>query len=381
MAAGSEANRAQLSYVLESTFGVLPANPAMKRLRGTSYVVTPNKRVVTSREIREDRMRSGSAVVGRSNTGNSDFELSLGGDYDDFLEAVLCGTRGGNLNLNTVAAIAGNKFSKTGAFANAVVGQRVYASGFTNAANNGWHLITARTNDDITVADSLVVEGATAQTILRGRMIRNGVVRRSFAFEMAYLDIGAFFLASGARLGSLSLNITAEQAVTGTWNWMGTIVDDQGAAYANSYVQPTNTRFVTASENVGTLFVDDLPVSAAVRSLTLNVNNNMRNQPAVGEEYPTGIAYGGQDVTGRIEVYFTDRSLYRKAIDHSRVKLVAAMLDADGNAMHMTFPAAVLGEPQMPVTAQDTDVLQAFDFQAFPDTGNAYHMQLDLAHA
>ena len=374
-------DRAQLASIIEATLGVTPDTPTMRKHRATSYALNPEKRVVTSREIRADAMLAGSAVVGRSTTGTFDFELSLGGDFDEVIEAVLRGTYQVNLDLSSVAVIAGNKFQKTGAFANAVVGQRVYASGFVQGSNTGWHTVTGKTNDDITVSTVLTAEPATAGTRVRGKNLRNGVVKRAFSFEQAFLDVNAFLMYRGARYGNLNLQIEAEQIIRGSGSMMGMTVQSGLVQFAGAYTAPTTAEIVTASENLGDLTIDGVPISTAIRSVNFTINDNLRMQTAAGEQYPVGIAYGTQEITGRLEVYFKDRTMFDTAQAHTSFGLALPMRDPAGRGLHVFFPNVKLGAPQQPVSGVNADVMQTFDFQAFPDVAtNTYQVQMDVAH-
>lgn len=85
------ANRHSVLYVAEEEHGETPANPQMRHLRNTSCSVNLSRDSFTSNELRQDRqisdVRTGTNKVG----GDIGFELSYG-EYDDILEAVLCGT-------------------------------------------------------------------------------------------------------------------------------------------------------------------------------------------------------------------------------------------------------------------------------------------------
>lgn len=378
----ASSDRAQAASILETTYGVTPDTPAMRKRRATAYAYTPDKRMVTSRELRADAMISASAVVGKSTSGNTDIQLSLGGDHDDVIEAVLRGTYQVNLDAATVAVIAGNKFQKTGAFNNVTVGQRIRATGFTQPGNNGWHRVTAKTNDDITVASTLTVEAATANTRVRSKTLRNGVVRRSFSLELAYLDIGVYLLYRGARWGTLNLAIEAEREITGSASFMGMDVLDNTVQYAGSYINPTTAQMVTASENLGNLLIDGVPVSTGMRTFNFTVNDNLRNQTQTGTQFPANIAYGNMAISGRAEFYFKDRTLYQAAMNHQSLALDVPIIDAAGNGLHLHFPHVKLGAPQQNVSGQNTDIMQTFDFTAHPDVAtDTYQIQVDVAHA
>lgn len=80
-----------MSYIVEAVYGTTPATPAMKplRCRGTTLALTKDS--LQSEELRSDRQlacfRHGNRQVG----GNIDIEM-VWKDFDDILEAVLCGT-------------------------------------------------------------------------------------------------------------------------------------------------------------------------------------------------------------------------------------------------------------------------------------------------
>lgn len=80
-----------MAYVAEVTYGVTPATPAFKPLRNTGTTLALSKDPIQSEEIRSDRQiacfRHGNRQVG----GNVNYELSFT-DFDDMLEAALCGT-------------------------------------------------------------------------------------------------------------------------------------------------------------------------------------------------------------------------------------------------------------------------------------------------
>ena len=84
-------SRHRLAYIAEVTYGTTPSTPAFDPLRITSTTLNLTKDAVTSEEIRSDRQivqfRHGNKQIG----GDISAELS-DGDFDDLLQAALCGT-------------------------------------------------------------------------------------------------------------------------------------------------------------------------------------------------------------------------------------------------------------------------------------------------
>ena len=87
----AQGSRSGISYVVESTFGVTPASPAMISLPVSSFQMNLNKETLESSEIRSDRLtnvqRHGNRQIGGSITG--EFRPT---DFDDLLECAFFNT-------------------------------------------------------------------------------------------------------------------------------------------------------------------------------------------------------------------------------------------------------------------------------------------------
>lgn len=85
------ASRHAVLYCAENEPGAAPENPRMKYLRNTSCSLNLSRDSFVSNELRQDRqisdVRTGTNQVG----GDIGIELSYG-NFDDFIEAALCGT-------------------------------------------------------------------------------------------------------------------------------------------------------------------------------------------------------------------------------------------------------------------------------------------------
>lgn len=84
-------NRTAIRYVPEVTFGVTPATPALQEVRYTGESLAANIATTVSNEIRTNRMRSDLIRTSSEAGGGVDAEMSYG-TFDDWIEAVLCGT-------------------------------------------------------------------------------------------------------------------------------------------------------------------------------------------------------------------------------------------------------------------------------------------------
>lgn len=379
----SDSNTGRLAFIAESSFGVTPATPALQTLRFTSSDFGATKETVVSDEVRADRMVSTIAETAAMAAGSVNFELSLGGSFDAFFEAALCGTYTTTTNAVNVAVTAGNVFTLAGGFANIVVGQWVFASGFTTPANNGWHRVTAATTGAITVATTLTAEVAAAPKTVRGRMLRNGTVRRSFTLEEAMLDINQFFQFRGQRLGTMSMDVQAGQIVTGSFGFQGTQTTVGTSTIAGSIVAPTNTQIVNATSNVGGIFEDTTyaALTTGIQGFNLNLDNALRNQMGVGSKFPIGIGYGRQTVSGSLNAYFQNTALYNKFLNHTSSALSFAFTDAAGATMRITLPRVFFNSSNPSISGIDQDVMEQIEFTAVQDPTTLCQIQIDMIAA
>ncbi len=131
----------------------------------------------------------------------------------------------------------------------------------------------------------------------------------------------------------------------------------------------TNTP-MTSAANVVNLLEGDAALGTAVQSLDMTVANNLHAQRRVGQKPAIGVGAGGVDVTGRMQAYFEDITLYQKFLDHSESSLSFRLKDVGGNAVVVTIPSLydTAGDPQ--ITGQDSDVFVNLTWTARKDPTN-----------
>lgn len=163
----ADANRAQIRYIEESTFGVTPASGTTREVRLTSSSLTANKETVVSDELRADRMVSDIVEVSASSGGDINFEWSSG-PQDEFLAAFLLSQwerpmtmdfwEGIVVSVATASTVVVSGSDITGYLTN---GRFLKLDGWTNPANNGYFTISssvfATGNTTITLVESTLV--------------------------------------------------------------------------------------------------------------------------------------------------------------------------------------------------------------------------------
>ena len=211
--AGIDSSDLQIISKKESAWGANPAGGSFKTLRILSESLAETKTRSRPAEIEAGGFAAHGITTQCSAGGDISFAISYG-TMDDFLEGMLNSTfgsekvvTGGN---GAVAAVAASKkFTGTSLFAGAAVGDWVYVSGFvTNLGNNGWHRVTAKSANDITVASVLVNETPSGAVKLRGAQMKNGVVLNSHTIQKR-LATSLFLIYTGAYVsgGSISASV------------------------------------------------------------------------------------------------------------------------------------------------------------------------------
>lgn len=376
----ADSNRGRLSFKAESAYDTNPGGN-FQILRTTQAEFTARKDTVASNEIRSTREVANLAMTGGGTEGSFGFELSGLGSFDPLIEAALCGTYGTATAVTNVAVTLTTTFGATGIDTNIAVGQWVLAYGFTNAANNGWHRVTAKATGTIVVASTLVNETAAAGKGVKAKTIKNGVVKRSFAVEQAYLDIGNYFLYTGQRVGSMSLEAAAGQIVTGSFGFMGSTATSGTSTFAGTPSAATTSQILNATTNVGAVLESSTftPLTTGIQGFSLNLDNTLRAQMAVGARYPKNIGAGRQVITGSINAYFYDLTMYQKFLDHTATSLVLSFADGVGGGIRIQLPKVYFTADAHSLGGIDQDVMEQIEFAAVYDATADAQIIMDVA--
>lgn len=381
----SETNRVDVRYIAESTFDTLPATPTMQSIKLTGADFAAAKNTTVSETIRADRMRDDVIELSASAAGTLNFELALEA-YDEFIEAALCGTWG------TQVATAGTDIAASNTNSNLTstttdftaeglsVGQWIKVAGFTANAgeNNGFYRITSITANALGVVPAPTSDEAAGDAVtFDGTMLRNGTVARSFSIEQAFLDVNQFQLFTGMRVGSMALELSSGSIVTGNFGFMGSTASIAGSTNANSVTASNTNSVVNATSNVGTIYENDTLLSTGVQSISLSLDNALREQPVVGSKFVAGIGYGSQSVSGSLTVYFENSNLYTKFLNHTYTSLSFPVTDAAGNTNIITLPRIMFQESAPAPSGIDQDVVETLAFTAVADPATSCQIQVD----
>lgn len=389
----ASSSRAQMRYIPETVLGVTPTtgNPRELRITGESLDFTVTKE--DSKEIRRDRQIGSMSLVGAETAGDTQFELSYA-EYDPLIQAVMFGTYaaygtdgvGTSFAATYVAPSAGNGGTITAGTAPTA------GSALTTLQRGQWfRLISANANDVnfgklfrvhptiaptatvITVdAATPLVAGTATGAIIQTSRLTNGTTKRSFTLEKEFSDIAQFMAYRGMVPGQMSLNFASRSLVTGAFTYMGTGFDNRGTTFLPGTPTPSRTFDITnTSTGVGNLLENGAPVSGTfIKNLTLNVDNTLRGNDALGFTGFADISEGSFKISGSLEAYFADGALYNRFLRDIETSLNFSVQDKLGNGYVFSLPKVNLSSGQVMAGARDQDIMATFEFMALSDDAN-----------
>lgn len=261
-----------------------------------------------------------------------------------------------------------------------VVGEYIFIGGdatglkFTNATNNGFcrirSIVAARLEFDKT-AGTMVTEASTTETIhlFIGRVLKNEsgalIVRRSYQLErtLGKADTGDTYdqaeYITGAIPNEFTLNVTRADKVTADLNFVG--MDHETVDGATGPKAGTRPALVEADAfNTSSDFsriklavhsesdAAPTPLFAFAQEITLNINNNVSPDKAIGVLGAFDATHGNFEVGGDITAYFADVASVAAVRANSDITLDIHMVKANAG-ISIDLPMLTLGDGRLEV--------------------------------
>lgn len=388
----SDANRAQLAYVEETEWGVLPtASPAQGRhIPFTSSDLEIAKDQLTSAAITPNRGVQDQIDSGETATGSFAFEFSAT-NYDPFLRSVLFSEEGRNCNIgssdsqvsgvgitpgtptNTASVNLGTLTAgQTEAYNRVRVGDtlRIRSTGTAAAADNNIGIVRVTAKTDA-APYTLTVErvGDTAFTTETGRTIyitgtqyQDANTRCPFSFLELYADKNRGVQYTGCYLSALNLTAADDSIITGSFEVMGrrgqlisSLPTAASRPWGANNLQPAHdTTIMSGASSIHSIQAGE---NSATKSLTLNVNQNLRVQKALGSLFAQGVGLGQSDITINFEQYFEDFGYYENFVNNVETSFYWVLQEGDGPAYAIYIPRIKISECSIQNQGVNTDIM------------------------
>ena len=368
-----------LAFIEEVTFDTAPTT-GFKLLRNTGESMNTGLESAQSEEIDADRQFTGSVHVSGSSAGDVNLQLSYG-EYDAFLEAVLQSADWAAGYSDTITVIATRLCTVTST-TGLKVGMILKITSLTTSADDGVYTVEAvNSSTTFTVVEAITDIGSETGTVIHDGSLENASVDRSFSFEKNF-DVGGtdnFFLMTGMKIASMSLSFAAGAIVNGSFSFMGATGSASAAVSqeASAYAAAGTNELMNGVSNVEGLTLNAVslagaftPIAATFQELSLTVDNNLRDQTAVGSLFPAGIGSGRIKVEASSTLYFANQDLFDKFIINDSVQLrfqITDAADAYGNRYGFILPELKISSHEVVASGPDSDVLATVTFSAQKD--------------
>ena len=203
-------------------------------------------------------------------------------------------------------------------------------------------------------------------------VVINGITRNSFSIEKKLVgNTDAFFVYSGCLVNTMSLSIDSrsiiEMSVTinGISSGDATTTEIENSTYTDANTEPV----MSSGTFVGTISATGITNLPAIRTISLEINGNNREQTQVGSDDLAGIALGRLEVTGTIGFYFEEIAVYNSVVEDETIAIRIPLGNGDGRQYILEIPKAkmLIANPTTGGIGQDI----SFDvnFQGIYDDG------------
>lgn len=379
----TDSNRTLVTFIEESTWGTTPGSPAMQELRITGESLIKGISNIVSNEIRSDRQITDLIQVSKEASGDINFELSYG-TFDNLLESAMYSDWSSPVSLTgtDIAADATGFTSSSSNFVSAgiVVGMWIKVAGFTgNTANNTYYRVTSVTSTDCNVTPAPAAVDASGESVtITGAYLRNGTTEKSFTIEKGFLDISEYFSYTGMIAGQMSLNVEAQQIVTGNFSFVGKDGALSGTSLDASPTAANTNTIMNAIGNVGSIKEGGVEVTTPnfIRSLSLAVNNNLRQRYAVGSDSLIGVGKGNFDLTGTVNTYFGNSDVMDKFLAGTKTSIDFRISDSAGNVYIFDIPEVKFDSGNVIASGQNQDVFAELNYRALRDAVYGFTFQI-----
>lgn len=272
----------------------------------------------------------------------------------------------------------------------------VSGSGFAATANNGWCRVSAIAASRLSfsiVPASWGADAGTGKTIsvFMGDFLINASTKRSVTFERQYQEQSptSYEYFKGQMLNTLDIAMEAKTIVTLTKNFLGS--DAQLGNVADNSAPTTR---IAGSTDVAAPTYDVMNTTAHfaqimvggeivsgpnfIMSASFNINNNLRNQNAMGELGAVGIGNGEFSVTGSMRTYFGDTSVYQDVLSNAETSFTCIVGGTDTTLPMYTIdcPAIKYSAGAPTVEGKNADVMLDGSYQGIMHETLGYTMSI-----
>jgi hypothetical protein len=351
------ANDISVFTSLQTTKGAVDANPVFNKARRLSGTTKRTIAYTQSGEIKNNQQ--GKQQIQDTKTYPTELSTEAKQQTKEFLLAALHAETVDNTITDIDIAATATGFTVPGhGFS---VGDFIFVDGLTVTDDNRSYYVSAVVGDDITTSPAPSATEAAGNSITVSSIkSTSGTSRYYYTIQERMLDLSAAGDVSyrtylDSQINSLTFEVPETGVCTSTVSFVSEIpVNGSAAITGQTDGTEDASSVVNAINNVAGFWVDGVDSNCSVKSMTLEVNNNLQEDRSAGCER---VGYDGRsfEATGSLvtKAYISDaRDWQRKYENGTRFNVAVELYwPEDSRKMIIVIEQGVATEHDMPTEA------------------------------
>lgn len=351
------ANDISVFTSLQTTKGAVDANPVFNKARRLSGTTKRTIAYTQSGEIKNNQQ--GKQQIQDTKTYPTELSTEATQQTKDFLLAALHAETVDNTITDIDIAATATGFTVPGhGFS---VGDFIFIDGLAVTDDNRSYYISAVAGDDITTSPApSATEAAGSSITVSSIKSSSGTSKYYYTLQERMLDLSAAGDVSyrtylDSQINSLTFEVPETGICTSTVSFVSEIpVNGSAAVTGQTDAADDASSVVSAINNVAGFWVDGTESNCSVKSMTLEVNNNLQEDRSAGCER---VGYDGRsfEATGSLvtKAYISDaRDWQRKYENGTRFNVAVELYwPEDSRKMIIVIEQGVATEHDMPTEA------------------------------
>lgn len=244
-------------------------------------------------------------------------------------------------------------------------------------------LVGNQVGGDMTMELSMTTYDELLEAAMMGTwttdVLKAGIVERSFSVEAGFEDWSpAHYLQyKGMRVGGFNLSFPYGAIVTGGFQMVGKEALESATSLvgAGSTTAATTTDVVNGSSDVTAIQIDGGAPGVIIKTINLTLNNSMRPIEGIGSVGPSDQSAGRSLITGSLECYFDNITMYQALLNNTDIALNWTVGDGSNTQTYL-LPKIKFNSGVPAVTGVDTDVMLPLEFTALYDSVEGTNLKI-----
>lgn len=351
------ANDISVFTSLQTTKGAVDANPVFNKARRLSGTTKRTIAYTQSGEIKNNQQ--GKQQIQDTKTYPTELSTEATQQTKDFLLAALHAETVDNTITDIDIAATATGFTVPGHGLS--VGDFIFVDGLAVTDDNRSYYVSAVAGDDITTSPAPSATEAAGNSItVSSTKSTSGTSKYYYTLQERMLDLSAAGDVSyrtylDSQINSLTFEVPETGICTSTVSFVSEIpVNGSAAVTGQTDAADDASSVVSAINNVAGFWIDGTESNCSVKSMTLEVNNNLQEDRSAGCER---VGYDGRsfEATGSLvtKAYISDaRDWQRKYENGTRFNVAVELYwPEDSRKMVIVIEQGVATEHDMPTEA------------------------------